>query len=156
MTITQKTFGKAFTQIYKFNDIANNFHNVDLDSIALQLDLIGEEYLETVDAFDKLDRVELLDGAIDCFVVVVGLLQKLQATGYNVSEALQRVNENNLSKFLPCDDSERTHREIIATKHTIDYNGKYNVIVLKNENNKIMKPKSFQPVELSDCVPVVI
>ena len=45
-------------------------------------------------------EVELLDGAVDVFVVVSGLLQKLQHFGFDVEKALLRVPENNMSKFL--------------------------------------------------------
>ena len=145
----QKSIGQAWGSIFKFNDIASQLHKPNKDSIALQLDLIQEEYLETVDAFDAEDKVEILDGACDMFVVVCGLLQKLEAQGYNVEEALKRVTDNNMSKYPSVSDVEN----IWPAEYQKMVNKKYGVIVLKNKNGKTMKPPGFKPVDISDCVP---
>lgn len=146
----QKSAGQAYGSVFKFNDISGNLNKPNYDSIALQLDLIQEEYLETVDAFDLDDKVEILDGACDMFVVVCGLLQKLEAQGYDVEEALFRVCDNNMNKF-PTTDGNKTSTWNPA--YTAHFNKKYKVLVLKDQNGKIRKPDGFVPVDLSDLVP---
>ena len=105
----------AFDNVFKFNNISKQFEGDVLSGINLQLDLIFEEFCtETIQAFEQgchaLDSKDyeesqqtkpekLLDGAVDTFVVVSGLLQKLHAAGMDVDAALLRVTENNLSKF---------------------------------------------------------
>ena len=139
---------QAYNDVFMFNDVAGNLTNVTLESIAAQLDYIQEEYLETVEAFDEGIRVNLLDGVCDMFVTVAGLMQKMEAVGFDVKTALQRVNENNLSKYVPYDKPIRRKAE-----WTTESNDTYKVTVLKNENGKIMKPLDFTPVSLSDLVP---
>lgn len=147
----QKSVGQAYGSILKFNDIAGNFKGDFDDSIALQLDLMQEEYLETVEAYDLADDVGLLDGALDMFVIACGLLQKLDDYGYNIEEALKRVCENNLSKF-PSTANNATN--VWPPEYQAMINKKHQVLVLKNKAGKIVKPPSFKPVDISDCVPV--
>lgn len=139
---------KAYQDIKKFNDIAENLINVDSESIALQLDLIQEEYIETVDAFDAGDTEGILDGSIDMFVVICGLLQKLEAQGYDVAEGIKRVCDNNSQKFPSLDAGCAYNQEF-----ELSVNEKYNVYVIRDKNGKIRKPEGFVSVDLSDCVP---
>lgn len=148
----QKSVGQAYGSIYKFNDISGNLAKPDKEAIALQLDLIQEEYLETVEAFDDDNQVEILDGACDMFVVVCGLLQKLEAQGYNIEEALARVCENNMSKFPSIAGKEN----VWPSEFQSFFNKKYQVLVLKNKHGKVIKPSGFKPVDISDCVPGVV
>ena len=88
-----------YNQVKKFNTVAGQLENVTKQSLALQMELIQEEYLELVQAFDDEDDEEYLDATADLFVTVAGLMQKLEAAGFNVEEAMNRVAENNLDKF---------------------------------------------------------
>jgi hypothetical protein len=131
-----------------FNVVAGTLDKVDETSIALQLDLMQEEYLETVTAFDNKDNVELLDGAVDMLVIAFGLIAKLEVAGFDVATAIDRVVANNLSKFT---------RKGEAISYNFDYVSKlnkiYNLTVVKNKDGKIMKPSNFVPVILNDLVP---
>lgn len=147
-----KAIGAAYESIRKFNEIASNLDdNVDKVSLALQLDLIQEEYIETVDDFDANDPVGVLDGSIDMFVTVCGFMQKLESLGYDVEEALKRVTENNLSKYVH--NNEANLKNYPEKTHEIEVNKKYNLIVYKNENLKVIKPIGFKSVEIDDLVP---
>lgn len=149
-----KSVGAAYESIRKFNEIASNLDdNVNLASLAHQLDLIQEEYIETVDDFDANDPVGVLDGACDMFVTVCGFMQKLESLGYNVEEALKRVTENNLSKYIPY--TEDNLKVYPKNTYEIEINQKYNVIVYKNEDGKVLKPVLFQSVSIDDLVPDV-
>jgi hypothetical protein len=145
---TTKVMRVAYDEVVQFNEIAGNLTNVTIDSIDNQLGFIFEELTETIDALEAGNRVELLDGACDLFVTVAGLLQKLEAAGYNVAHALGRVNANNLSKFPKVG-------ELLSNKNgfTVTLNEKYQRIVLKDENGKVRKPDNFVAVDLSDLVP---
>lgn len=145
---TTKVIKVAYAEVREFNDIAGNLTNVTVESIDNQLGFIFEELTETIDGLEAGDKVELLDGACDLFVTVAGLLQKLEAAGYNVAHALGRVNANNLSKFPKLG-------ELFAFEpgHTLSYNEKYKRNVIKDGNGKIRKPVNFVAVDLSDLVP---
>lgn len=138
---------ESVSKIAQFNEIAGVFGLVNKASIALQLDLEQEEYLEQVKAFDENDDAEFLKESIDLFVVAVGNLIKLEAAGFNVAEAMVRVDNNNLSKFPPPDNI----TTILPKGYTQTYNEVYNVFVLKDENGKIRKPASYKKVDVSDC-----
>lgn len=134
---------KLYQEVLIFNTLAGNLDNVDKNSIALQLDLQQEEYIETVDAFDNKDAIELVDGAIDQIVVGLGLLQKLEAAGVNVEDAFTRINQNNLSKFSDSILSQPPNT-------TAEFNKRWEKWVFKDKNTgKVKKPLDFSPVELS-------
>lgn len=161
--INSDIIAAAFDSVYKFNDISKQFEGDKRAGVDLSIDLIFEELVETISAMDegmsdypnsdKLDaEIELLDGAADVFVVVMGLLQKLQNVGFDVEKALIRVCENNLSKFpksIPPNDFNWYEQQ----KWTPVYNDKYSCFVLKDENGKTKKPIDFVPVTLADLVP---
>lgn len=148
MSITQKTIGKIFTDVKTFNEVAGSLSNVSKESIALQLDLLQEEYLETVEAYDNNNPVEFADGVADCLVIILGMVQKCEAAGYDMDEVLYRVCDNNLSKYIPVGEAIHYNPE-----YTKELNEKHQVFVLKNAVGKIMKPSDFKSVDLSDLVP---
>jgi hypothetical protein len=145
---TTKVIKVAYAEVREFNDIAGNLTNVTVESIDNQLGFIFEELTETIDGLEAGDKVELLDGACDLFVTVAGLLQKLEAAGYNVAHALGRVNANNLSKFPKVGELFPYNPEFSLT-----LNEKYQRVVLKDGNGKVRKPDNFVAVDLSDLVP---
>jgi hypothetical protein len=180
----EDTIREAYKNVKLFNQIASNLDNVTPDSINCQLSFIFEELSETIEAVERgiypegrydddnkdpnyNPEVELTDGVCDLFVTVAGLMQKLECAGFDVSGALKKVNENNLSKFpsgdLPTVNynplSERIVNkfklendiENIQPPNTIkEYNSQYSVYVFKDkETGKIRKPTNFVPVNLS-------
>ncbi len=160
--IDSNVIATAFDNVFTFNDVAKQFDGNFIDGVNLQLDLIFEEFcMETIPAFeigcnaiifekDKekavKEAVKLLDGAVDTFVVVSGLLQKLQAAGFDVNEALLRVTENNLTKFT------KKAEYIWAEKqgYEVVYDEQYHLFSYKNSSGKLMKPDSYIPVVLED------
>lgn len=137
----------AYHSVYNFNDVAGQFDNVNDNSIARQLSYITEELGETLVAFEDNNKIELLDGACDLYVTVMGLLQKLRKQGYNVVGALQSVNDNNMSKYST------EPSESLPDGFTETYNAEYRMYVIKDSRGKISKPEGFQAVDLSDFVP---
>lgn len=131
-----------YNQVKKFNAVAGQFENVTTQSLALQMDLIQEEYLELVQAFDDKDDAEYLDATADLFVTVAGLMQKLDAAGFKVAEAITRVNENNLSKFNSTGNFQPPNTNAIYNKQYDSYS------FINKDTGKIMKPTNFLSVDL--------
>lgn len=139
-----------------FNLTAGTANKLEKGDINAQLMLIQEEVQEIAEALRKGDDVELLDGAIDSLFVVLGLIQKLKMKGFVTYEAMQKVAQNNLSKF-PTDPKvvmatiEHYRKQGIKCHH--EYIEEYKRYVIRDENNKVRKPVGYESVDLSDCVP---
>ena len=79
------------------------------------MNLISEEYGETLQAFKKQDLVEVADGLVDMVWVIMGMASTLDIPFDRVWE---EVRASNMSKFV---------------------DGK----AIKNKDGKIMKPDSY-------------
>ena len=131
-----------YNQVKKLNAVAGNLDNVTPESVSNQLSFIFEELQETIDALEAGDDEELLDGCADLFVTVAGLMQKLDAAGFKVAEAITRVNENNLSKFNSTGNFQPPNTNAV-------YNKQYDLFSFINKDTgKIMKPTNFLSVDL--------
>jgi hypothetical protein len=122
--------------------------NPTYDTVDLYNSLAFEELTESIDGLETGNKEEIIDGAVDEFVIVCGKLQILEAMGYDVAEAIKRVCDNNLSKFPSLDAGCAYNKEF-----ELSVNEKYNVYVIRDKNGKIRKPEGFVSVDLSDCVP---
>ena len=88
------------------------------DQASLYMDLITEEYQETLSAFENSDLVEVADGLADMVWVIMGMCN---SCGIDFDSVWQEVKASNMSKFP---------------------DGK----AIKNEHGQIMKPDSnFNP-----------
>mgnify|MGYP003651893560 CR=1 FL=1 len=146
--MNNKSIAAAYESTRVFNSVAGNLFDVDEFTVDNQISYIWEEFAECVDAFEQKDSVEVLDAACDLFVTVAGLMQKLESAGFNVEEALKRVCQNNMDKYIPVGKHLSYDSAFTAT-----LNEEHNVWVLRDSNQKIRKPSSFQSVELNDLVP---
>lgn len=143
---------------YAFNEIANKHNLTSLKDIERQYELILEEVKEIKEkGIDKNNAKEVLDGCLDVMVTAFGLMQKLEILGVDMSTAMCDTATNNLSKF-PSDKQEATETSIYHTRQgvavTAEYNTEYEVFVVKNKQDKVMKPVSFESNDLSNCIPV--
>jgi hypothetical protein len=162
----EDTIQEAYKNVKLFNQIASNLDNVTPDSVNCQLSFIFEELSETIEAVERgiypegrydddnkdpdyNPEIEMIDGCCDLFVTVAGLMQKLEACGFDVSGALKKVNENNLQKYVPYDVRKDVMEFApVGTFPIID--DVHNVIIFKDkETGKIKKPTNFVPVNLS-------
>ena len=140
----------------KFNDISGSAQKVSKDDIKNQIALMEEEVKETFDDFEAKDLVGVLDGCIDTIYVTLGLLQKLKNLGVDTDGAMKQVAEDNLSKF-PSSLQEAID-SIISYQNQGDnvsmkQNKEHRVYVLKDQNDKVRKPKGFVGTDLSKYVP---
>ena len=89
--------------------------SIDSKEADLYVNLITEEYKETIEAFENKDIIELADGLIDMVWVI---MRMCNSCGINFEKVWQEVKASNMSKFV---------------------DGK----AIKNEKGKIMKPESY-------------
>lgn len=85
------------------------------DQATLYMNLISEEYQETLSAFKTNDMIEVADGLADMVWVIMGMCN---SCGIDFDSVWQEVKASNMSKFP---------------------DGK----AIKNEYGKIMKPDSY-------------
>lgn len=88
---------------------------IDSEQAKLYMNLITEEYLETLAAYQSKDLVEVADGLADMVWVIMGMASTLNIPFDAVWE---EVRNSNMSKFV---------------------DGK----AIKDENGKIQKPDTF-------------
>lgn len=141
---------------YLFNDLAGKSRQSTWKDLQAQYDLIQEETSEILEGIENRDIIEVLDGAVDVLVVTIGLLQKLQSKGIDVSLALKLVAENNLSKFTEDKSSAEDTVEQLkmqGIEASAEYQPFFDVYVIKDTNGKVRKPIDFESVYLLDCVP---
>lgn len=139
-----------------FNEVSGQAAKCSENDLLNQFVLIVEEVGEILEGFDNANPVEVLDGVIDTLYVTLGLLQKLQNLGMDTDGALERVAEDNLSKFVGCeilleeslDMYKKQGKKVLAS-----YNEEHEVWVLKNTTDKVCKPSNFVSTDLSSFVP---
>ena len=96
------------------------------DQASLYMDLITEEYQETLSAFENSDLIEVADGLADMVWVIMGMCN---SCGIDFDSVWQEVKASNMSKFP---------------------NGK----AIKNEHGKIMKPNSYFKPDLKKVLKI--
>lgn len=142
---------------YAFNEIANKHNLTALKDIEFQYNLIAEEAKEIKEkGIDKNNVKETLDGVIDVMVTALGLLQKLEYLGVDTNKAMKDTAENNLTKYpareLTAIQTAQKYEED-GIPVTVEYNSDYELFVIKNWNDKVMKPIDFESNDLSNCIP---
>jgi predicted HAD superfamily Cof-like phosphohydrolase len=85
------------------------------DQQTLYMNLITEEYKETLEAFENNDLIEVADGLADMVWVIMGMCS---SCGIDFNKIWEEVRASNMSKFV---------------------DGR----AIKNEAGKIMKPETY-------------
>lgn len=139
---------------WMFNKTAGNNEKLSKKDFEAQYKCLVEEVNEIGEGLETNNLEEVLDGVVDVLVVATGLAHKLEEIGINVGEAVNRITENNLSKF-----PEYTTKEALETVKLYSNKGEsvftheiLGKLVVKDLNGKIRKPASFVSVDLSDLV----
>lgn len=177
---------KAFDDVVDFNAKAgNNLDNVTYDDLFNQTKITLEECNELMvaagtftalrDGKITLEQVyevtgkqsydaelEILDGGCDLLVTALQAVAQLEALGFNVADAFDRVMTNNNTKIFD-DHQEATQAAIKLQEHLKEpislqeetYEGvKY--WTMRDVNNKIRKPVDFVGVDLQEYLPSYI
>ncbi len=93
----------------------NKALDLENDQSRLYMNLITEEYKETLSAYEDGDMIEVADGLADMVWVIMGMCN---SCGINFDSVWEEVRASNMSKFI---------------------DGKS----IKNEHGKIMKPATY-------------
>ena len=140
---------KHYESVKQFNKIAGSLDNVTVEKIDLQLDLIYEEFVvEGITNFEDKNPEKFLDDVCDTFVTVAGWMQMMEAAGFNVEEALERICQNNLEKYPSADEP-----IVIQGDLTVKKNEEYNCWVITDTKGKVKKPPNFVSVNLDGLYP---
>lgn len=126
---------------------------------AQQFKIMMSEVKELFDAMRDGNKLEMLDGAIDSLVTLLGFIQLMEKQGYNVDRAMRKVGENNLTKFIPTIEEaiqegakwNLFHDEDEMCSLVQDVDQKWWALV--DKQGKIRKPSTYKSVDLSDCLP---
>lgn len=155
-TLTQYTIEDFKIDQDAFNEISGQAFKTTKQDIANQVALIAEELKETQEGFENNSVVEVLDGLVDTLYVTLGALQKLKKLGVDTDGAVRQVAEDNNLKFaddeMIANNSMNSYFEK-GIKVRTEYNSKYRVFVIKDENDKVRKPLDFVSTDLSKYVP---
>jgi hypothetical protein len=142
---------------YSFNEIAGKDKLGKLKDIEFQYNLILEETKEIKEkGIDKNNAKEVVDGVVDVMVTALGLMQKLELLGVDMNRAMRDTAHNNLTKFpskelTAIQTAQMYEEDGIAV--TVEYDHNYELFVIKNFKDKVMKPIDFESNDLSDCIP---
>jgi len=153
-----------FNQIVDWNKKAgvkdHEFGTIDWDSaVTLQTALLLEETQETVDAIKYGNMTELLDGAVDTFVILSKLFDMLEKAGFDVEGGIQQIIDNNQNKIFnsfyeACEAKEkleeRDDKEYYIETSVLNNLSFYTV---RRQDGKIAKPVGFVAVELDKFIP---
>lgn len=153
-----------YNQIVDWNKKAgvkdHEFGTIDWDSaVTLQTALLLEETQETVDAIKYGNMTELLDGAVDTFVILSKLFDMLEKAGFDVEGGIQQIIDNNQNKIFnsfyeACEAKEkleeRDDKEYYIETSVLNNLSFYTV---RRQDGKIAKPVGFVAVELDKFIP---
>jgi hypothetical protein len=142
---------------YAFNEIAGKHNKTTLKDIEFQYKLILEETKEIKDkGIDKNNAKEVVDGVVDVLVTALGLAQKLEHLGVDMNKAMRDTAYNNLTKYptkeLTAIQTAQMYEED-GIPVQVEFNSEYELFVIKNWNDKVMKPIDFESNDLSNCIP---
>lgn len=141
-----------------FNEIAGKDKLCSLKDIEFQYNLILEETKEIKEkGIDKNNAKEVVDGVVDVMVTALGLMQKLEFLGVDMNKAMRDTAYNNLTKYpsnerIAIETAIKYEEDDIQVK--VEYNSDYELFVIKNMKDKIMKPIGFESNDLSNCIPL--
>lgn len=128
-------------------------------TIDLQTALLVEECQEAQNAATFCDKVELLDGVVDTFVILSKLMDMLEKAGYDVEGAIETIQANNdtkvYSSYYQAVEAKEKIEDKTDQEHWVD-TGIFNGLpfyTVKKMTGKVAKAVDFVPVDLSRFVP---
>ena len=158
---------KFLNNIHAVNSIARGGYDVDPNSVSFTVNMsnqvgrVIEELKEIQEALEVGDKVGVLDGVVDTLYTALELGHMAKEAGYKLEPAMMKVAENNLSKFptsilVAQSTVEKMNAEngegYCRTEERI-YKGVPYYPVLRNSDNKFLKPIGYESVEISQYVP---
>lgn len=148
---------QLYENVKLFNNLAGD--NLTKQGFINQQKVLLEEVKEIDEGIENNDIVEILDGVVDTLYVALGQLYKLEQLGCDVAGAIKRVGGDNISKFPSSEEIAAASVSFYNSKNVNvhwTHNKDYSRYVLKDENNKVKKPISFIPTDLSEFCPLAL
>ncbi len=157
----------SYNSTVDFNLVAGNkylhFDDISfLQVVKRQVALITEECKELEEAVAVEDWTEVADAVCDIRVVSDWLQELLYQAGFDMESAMEAVADNNMSKLF------KSYSEALETKEYYEdeknlsvfieskfYKGRDYYVVKNAETGKILKPKGFVSVDLTNYIPKV-
>ena len=139
-----------------FNEISGADKEVSLLDIDRQIKFTLDEAKELKDSLSHFyltgqNEGEIVKEALDVIVCAVGVLQKMQTLGYDITECANIVGENNLSKYPKTHEDSLKSLQDLASKGVnahVSYNPEYNAYVIRDtQEGKVRKPSGYQKVD---------
>ena len=146
---------RGFNGVKEFNNVIGNLDNVDEKKLIAQARCVLEEAKELHYAVTNNEGSEqLLKETVDVIVTIFGVVQQLQTLGYNVWDALDKVNKNNLTK-VSMDAIQAAYTQDAFAENNVD-----TVVVttphgyaVKDSNGKVRKPINYKAVSVAEFIP---
>lgn len=153
-----------YNQIISWNTKAgvknHEFGTLDWErAVELQSKLLVEESTETVDAMAVGNMKELLDGAVDTFVILSKLFDMLEKAGFDVEGGIQQIIDNNQNKIFNSFYEACEAKEKLEERDDAEYYIETSVLnnisfyTCRRPDGKIAKPVGFVAVELDKFLP---
>lgn len=136
-----------------FNDFSFASKDYSSEAVENQLKIILSEVQELVDAFKNETPINVAAEAVDVIVTTIGLLQKLDNAGLDVSKVTELIADKNLEKFTTNpEDAHNTvkYYEKQGVWTNVFFNKDFGVYSVLDSNGKIRKPIGFISVKLDD------
>jgi hypothetical protein len=139
-----------------FNEISGADKEVSLLDIERQIKFTVDEVRELRDSLNHFvltgrNEGEIVKEALDVIVCAVGVLQKMQTLGYDITECANIVGENNLSKYPKTQEEALKSLQDLASKGVnayVSYSLEYNAYVIRDtQEGKVRKPSGYQKVD---------
>lgn len=153
-----------YEQIVAWNKKAavkdHEFGTLDWErAVELQSKLLVEEAAETVDGIQHGSMKELLDGAVDTFVILSKLFDMLEKAGFDVEGGIQQIIDNNQNKIFNSFYEACEAKEKLEERDDVEYYIETSVMnnisfyTVRRPDGKIAKPVGFVAVELDKFLP---
>lgn len=166
MRLDSYDFQDMYDDVIKFNVLAKGIDPIYspvseqfYERLKIQLKLLKDEIIELEEAIEFKDNPEVLKEAIDCGVVWMGIMGILRSAGFDISQGLEDVCENNLSKILDSREEAEDSVEFQAKQGVESYieevcfDGETYYAIRRKSDTKILKPENYKKVVLAHCVP---
>lgn len=144
----------AFAAVERFNACAGG--GPTIETLHNKVQRVQEEVLETLLAINANDHQETIDGVVDVLYTALGVIKAAEHLGFDVFGALSVVCKNNDTKLI--DTIEHANETAVMYEEQnipvdIRYNAEYDKFVVVNKSEqKVLKPKGYQRVELGEFV----
>lgn len=118
-----------------------------MERVGLSMDLINEEFMETLEAIDNRDITEVQDGLGDLLWVTIRAMMEF---GIDPLETIQKIYESNMSKAdTTMDDAIITYKYYMEQGiQTYSKDKKGLFITYRTSDNKVLKSHKFKSPEL--------